>query len=136
MSSNYPIVKLTNGSNVYYSRTFNWSTTGVQMGSTPATVQFTLPNNLPLATYQLSVVASGLASTSSVSFIPPAFVDTRCATLSNGTAVPDVDPVFAGAQPGTVGTNAFGSVNAAIAAEPAGGTIIVNGSNGGGTGNF
>jgi autotransporter-associated beta strand protein len=136
MSSNYPLVRLTNGTSVFYARTFNWSTTGVQMGNTPATVQFTLPNNLPFANYQLSVVASGLSSVSSMSFTPPAYVDTRWVGLSNGTAVTDVDPVLSGNQAGTVGTGAYGTVNAAIAVVPAGGVVIVNGSTGGGTGNF
>jgi autotransporter-associated beta strand protein len=136
MSSNYPLVRLTNGTSVFYARTFNWSTTGVQMGNTPATVQFTLPNNLPFANYQLSVVASGLSSVSSMSFTPPAYVDTRWVGLSNGTAVTDVDPVLSGNQSGTVGTGAYGTVAAAIAAVPAGGVVIVNGSTGGGTGSF
>jgi autotransporter-associated beta strand protein len=136
MSSNYPLVRLTNGTSVFYARTSNWSTTGVQMGNTPATVQFTLPNNLPFANYQLSVVASGLSSVSSVSFTPPAYVDTRWVGLSNGTAVTDLDPVQSGNQPGTVGTGAYGTVAAAIAAVPTGGVVIVNGSTGGGTGNF
>src|SRR5207248_8899387 len=59
MSSNYPIVRLTSGGNVYYARTFNWSSTGVQTGATPVTTQFTLPANLPFAAYSLSVIANG-----------------------------------------------------------------------------
>ena len=48
--------------NVYFARTFNWSSTGVQTGSTPETTDFTLPAGLPLGTYQLTVVANGIAS--------------------------------------------------------------------------
>ena len=63
MSSNFPIVRLVGtGNRVYYGRTFNWSSTGVATGSTPVTTQFTLPATLPEGTYQLSVVANGIAS--------------------------------------------------------------------------
>jgi autotransporter-associated beta strand protein len=134
MASNYPIVRLTgttgtNSGKIYYARTFNWSNTGVQTGTTPVTTQFTLPDSLPADTYTLQVVANGIASTG-VSFIPPIFADTRWAGMANGTAVTDIDPVTPGNQKGTVGADAFGSVNAAIAAEPAGGTVVVNGYNG------
>ena len=52
MDSNYPIVELqaTDGSGqVYFARTFNWSSTGVATGSTPVTTEFSLPAGLPLA---------------------------------------------------------------------------------------
>src|SRR5262249_41774851 len=63
MSSNYPIVRLTDAAgHVTYARTFNWSSTGVATGSTSQTVQFTLPPGTPLSTYQLTVVANGIAS--------------------------------------------------------------------------
>jgi fibronectin-binding autotransporter adhesin len=62
MATNYPIVQLTSGSNVYYARTYNWSSTGVMTGSTPETTDFTLPAGLPLGTYSLSVIANGIAS--------------------------------------------------------------------------
>ncbi len=64
MSTNFPIVRLTAGNGrVYYARTFNWSSTGVATGSTPVTTQFSLPANLPEGTYNLTVVANGIAST-------------------------------------------------------------------------
>ncbi len=66
MSSNYPIVQLTASSgNVYYARTYKWSSNGVSAAgdTTAETVDFTLPSNLPQGTYQLSVVANGIAST-------------------------------------------------------------------------
>lgn len=62
MSSNYPIVRLVSGSQVYYARTFNWSSTGVATGSTPETVNFTVPGSVPNGTYSLYVVANGIAS--------------------------------------------------------------------------
>jgi hypothetical protein len=63
MSSNYPIVQLTdaNGS-VSYARTFNWSSTGVATGDTPVSTQFTLPNGIAPGDYSLSVIANGIAS--------------------------------------------------------------------------
>jgi hypothetical protein len=62
MNTNYPLVRLTNGANVYYARTYNWSSTGVATGSTPQTTEFTLPAGLPPANYQLQVIANGIAS--------------------------------------------------------------------------
>jgi autotransporter-associated beta strand protein len=137
MASNYPIVRLTAGSNVYYARTFNWSSTGVQTGSTPVTTQFTLPANLPFTTYSVSVVANGIASTTPMTLTPPVYADTRWAGMANGMTVTDADPVLAGNQGAVIGTNAFATVTAAIAAEPAGGVVIINGGNGANTfGNF
>jgi hypothetical protein len=65
MSSNYPLVRLTNAATgkVSYARTSNWSSTGVQTGSTPVTTNFTLPGGFTPGTYLLSVVANGIAST-------------------------------------------------------------------------
>jgi autotransporter-associated beta strand protein len=136
MSSNYPLVRLTSsGGTVYYARTTNWSSTAVATGSTPVTTQFTLPANLPIATYSLSVVANGIAS-APVNFSPPVYADTRWANLTQGATITDADPVAAGNQPAVFGANAFASVNAAIAAEPAGGMVIVNGADGSGFGIF
>ena len=133
MSSNYPIVRLTSaGGTVVYARTSNWSNTGVATGSAPVTTQFTLPANLPFGTYSLTVIANGIAS-SPVSFTPPIYADTRWVGLSDGTAIPDADPVTAGNQAATVGVNAFASVNAAIATAPALGTVVVNGDDGSNT---
>ena len=67
MSSNYPIVRLTNGSNVYYAKTTNWNRLGaVQTDSLADTAQFTLPAALPYGTYSLVVVANGFASNPTV----------------------------------------------------------------------
>ena len=64
MDSNYPIVRLTSNttSDVYYARTFNWSSTSVQTGTKILTTQFTLPANIPSDDYSLVVVANGNAS--------------------------------------------------------------------------
>src|SRR6185295_10399376 len=62
MASNYPIVRLTSGSNVYYARTSNWNSTGVKRGSAPDTAQFTTPASVSPGTYSLVVVANGISS--------------------------------------------------------------------------
>jgi hypothetical protein len=66
MASNYPIVQFTSLSTgqVYYGRTYDWSSVGVASGATPVSVQFTSPPSLPEGQYLLSVVANGIASTS------------------------------------------------------------------------
>jgi hypothetical protein len=67
MATNYPIVRLKSGPDVYYARTYNWNRTGVQTGTLPDTTLFTLPAGLPTGTYSLVVVANGNPS-DSVSF--------------------------------------------------------------------
>jgi len=69
MNTNYPIVRLTSETNVYYARTFNWNSTGVQRGNLADTTQFTLPAGLPAGTYSLVVTANGIAS-DTITFIP------------------------------------------------------------------
>ena len=64
MATNYPIVRLTSGTNVYYARTYNWSSVGVMTGSTPVTTEFTVPASVPNGPYSLVVVANGIASNS------------------------------------------------------------------------
>jgi hypothetical protein len=60
MDSNYPLVRLTNSlGQVYYCRTFNWSSTGVMTGNNPVSTEFTLPPGLPPGPYGLVVVANG-----------------------------------------------------------------------------
>ena len=65
MDTNYPIVRLVNGSNIYYATTYNWSYTGVFGGSTPETVDFTLPLGIPAGTYSVFAVANGIPSAAS-----------------------------------------------------------------------
>lgn len=70
MSSNYPIVYLTSGTNRYHARTYGWSSTGVQTGAQVVSTEFRLPANLPNGTYSLFVSASGTTSTA-VTFTVP-----------------------------------------------------------------
>ena len=75
MDSNYPIVQFVNGSSVYYATTYNWSDTGIFSGSTPETVDFTLPLGIPAGTYSVYAVANGITS-SPVSLTLPTTSDT------------------------------------------------------------
>jgi hypothetical protein len=60
---NYPIVRLINSSgNVYYSRTTNWSSVGVGMGSGSETVNFRLNSALTPGNYSLVVSGAGMSS--------------------------------------------------------------------------
>jgi len=62
MSTNYPIIRLTNSAGiVQYLRSFNW-TPGVATGTKPVTVQFLLPAKLSYGNYQLAVIANGIPS--------------------------------------------------------------------------
>lgn len=62
MATNYPIIRLTKGTNVYYAKTINWNSTGVRRGTAPDSTQFSLPAGLPAGTYSLQVIANGYAS--------------------------------------------------------------------------
>lgn len=61
-ATNYPIVRLEYGSEVYYCRTFNFSTMGLQTGTVIHSCQFRVPSNVPYKCYQLRVIANGIAS--------------------------------------------------------------------------
>jgi len=60
--SNYPIIRLSSGGKVYYMRSYNWNSTGVQRGTAPDTAYFSLPSTIPNGVYSLVVVANGIAS--------------------------------------------------------------------------
>jgi MYXO-CTERM domain-containing protein len=63
MAENYPIVWLTDASgNVFYCRTFNFSSMVPSVGPAPETAQFTTPAALPAGSYQLFVSAVGVPS--------------------------------------------------------------------------
>ncbi|MEO8711944.1 MAG: GEVED domain-containing protein, partial [Parafilimonas sp.] len=78
--TNYPVVRLTSGSNVYYCRTANWNSTGVQRGSAADNVTLTLPAGLPDGDYSLVVTANGIAS-------DPITLTTGCQQPSNLAAI-------------------------------------------------
>jgi hypothetical protein len=84
MDSNYPLVRLSDtNANVYYARTYDWSSTGVMTGTTPETTEFTLPSALPAGTYSLVVVANGVSS-DPVSFTADALRITPLAVFAAG----------------------------------------------------
>ncbi len=64
MGTNYPIVRLTNttNGNVFYCRTHDHSTMGVNTGTVVHTTQFTVPAGVPNGSYTLCVIANGIAS--------------------------------------------------------------------------
>lgn len=114
MDSNYPIVRLTAGSNQYYARTFNWSSTGIQTGSTPVSTEFTLPAAIldgGGGTYSLVVVANGISS-DPVMFSSPVWVDFT-----------NFIPFF---QNGTQNFP-YATLGQAVAAVPVGGSIFLKG---------
>ena len=84
MSSNYPVIRLTSGSNVYYVRTFNWNSTGVRRGNLPDTTQFTIPATVPAGNYSLVVTANGIASD------PISFTVVASASLSSSLTPPSI----------------------------------------------
>ncbi len=62
MNTNYPVIRLTSGTNVYYARTYNWNSCGVKTGSLVTTTNFTIPASVPEGTYSMVVTANGIAS--------------------------------------------------------------------------
>jgi hypothetical protein len=72
MSTNYPLVRLTGArGQVYYARTYHWTSTGVATGDTPVSTDFTLPAGVPTGHYSLVVVANGIASDPVAFTVPP-----------------------------------------------------------------
>jgi hypothetical protein len=64
MATNYPIVRIQNinTGNVYYCRTHNHSSMGVQTSNTAVSTQSTVPTNIEIGDYQQFVVANGISS--------------------------------------------------------------------------
>lgn len=63
MDSNFPLVRMTNSvGQVYYVRTYGWTSTGVMTSNQVVSTEFALPASLAAGTYSLEVVANGNAS--------------------------------------------------------------------------
>lgn len=63
MDSNFPLVRMTNSAGeVYYARTYGWTSTGVMTSNQVVSTEFALPASMPAGTYSLVVVANGIAS--------------------------------------------------------------------------
>jgi hypothetical protein len=105
---NYPIVRLTRvgTGDVHYARTFNWSNTGVATGSTPETVNFTLPAGMLPGRYSLVESGAGVSSA-------PIFI-----TITGFEVGP----------PGLTGTAALTPPGVGKAPAVAAGTVTVRGS--------
>ncbi len=75
MATNYPIVQFTDfGGNVFYGTTSGWSSTGVDTGSTPESVHFTLPAGHVLSDFNsIIVTANGIPSQPASIFTMGAF---------------------------------------------------------------
>ncbi|MEP6681660.1 MAG: T9SS type A sorting domain-containing protein [Parafilimonas sp.] len=86
MNSNYPLVRITVNSKVYYARTFNWSSTGVMRGNLNDTCYVTLPAGLPKGKYSIEVVANGISSTP-VNVGSAALNDENVSEISNAVAI-------------------------------------------------
>jgi len=89
MATNYPLVRLTDGAgNVYFARTFNWSSTALQTGSALQSTEFTLPPDAPDGTYALAVIASGIASAPVTLSIPDTAGDSAPTVATPAAAMP------------------------------------------------
>ncbi len=76
-SSNYPIVYLKNATGqVFFARTFDFSTLGLRTGTTPMSTRFVLPRGLPGGSYSLFVNAVGISSEPLAFTAPPSSVTT------------------------------------------------------------
>jgi hypothetical protein len=63
MDSNFPLVRISNSvGQVYYARTYGWTSTGVMTSNKVVSTEFALPASLPAGTYSLVAVANGIAS--------------------------------------------------------------------------
>ncbi|MFI5196186.1 MAG: T9SS type A sorting domain-containing protein [Chitinophagales bacterium] len=89
MATNYPIIRLKSGTDVYYARSYNWNRTGVMTGSLPDTAMFTLPATLPMGTYTLEVVANGNPSAPTSLTTCPDYVSNISAQQNGIYAYPD-----------------------------------------------
>ena len=119
MNSNYPLVRMTNAAgNVYYARTFNWSSTVVMTGSQIVSTEFIVPQYLPAGTYSLVVVANGNSSTPvSFTFAPDTL---QISSLTGFGAIgPNGGPVAAKSANYTLTNTGTSSINWSVGNIPA-----------------
>ena len=90
MASNYPIVQFTSqiDGSVHYARSFNWSSTGVATGNTSVSTQFTPPPEVTSGTWNVAVIANGIASPQ-VSLTVATPIVTALETQT-GAAIPEI----------------------------------------------
>jgi hypothetical protein len=61
-ATNFPVIRLQSGANVYYCRTSGHSTMGITPGSTIHWTQCAVPSTVPAGSYTMTVVANGIPS--------------------------------------------------------------------------
>jgi hypothetical protein len=135
MSSDYPIVRLTNSSgSVDYCRTYDWSSTGIMTGTNLVSTEFTLPTNLPVGIYGLVVSANGNSS-ASIPFIfsPDALLISPAAGFfAAGTAGGPFAPTSITLTLTNVGPSSLnwslGNTSTWLNASPSGGSLTPGGS--------
>jgi autotransporter-associated beta strand protein len=95
MDSNFPIVEyLDHNGSYHYARTFNWSSTGVQTGSTPVTTQYTLPAGVTDGAYRVQVVTNGIASSAVLNVLMDSALNNVTLKIDGGN--PTLYDVFSG----------------------------------------
>jgi hypothetical protein len=133
MDSNYPLVRLSDSTgNVYYARTYNWSSTGVMTGSKPESTEFILPSGMPAGTYSLVVAANGISS-SPVSFTADALrITPSTGFAAFGSTGGPFSPESAQLSLINVGTDSLnwsmGNLSQWLTVSPAGGSLAPGGS--------
>ena len=114
MNTNFPIVRLTDGTNIYYATTYNWNRIGVvATGSLPDTCIFQLPAGLPANTYSVTVIANGNPSA-------PFTINTSTVISPSGGTV-NVGETISLSDPATPGT--WSSASSAIASVASTGVV-------------
>jgi autotransporter-associated beta strand protein len=89
MDSNYPIIYVTNGTSVYYLKTFNWSSTDVMTSNRVITTDFVIPSGVPAGTYSLFVSANGISSDPVPFTITTISTNPSTVFLTNNDVAPD-----------------------------------------------
>ncbi len=123
-STNYPLVRLTNGTNVYYAKTTNWNRVGaVQTDSLEDTAIFT-PPAMPGGTYSLVVVVNGFASNPVLFSVFGASISSKTSTSCGGSSGSATVSVIGGISPYTYSWNP-GGASGATASNLSAGTYTV-----------
>ncbi len=134
VASNYPLVRLSNGTNVYYAKTSNWNRIGaVQTDSLEDTAYFTTAN-IPGGTYSLVVVVNGFASNPILlnvfGFSSVSETNINCPSVGTGSAT--VNGASGGISPYTYSWSDANSQTTANATGLSAGTYTVSVSDNGG----
>jgi len=96
MATNYPIIRITSGTTVYYARSYNWNRTGVMTGALRDTAQFTIPAGVTAGKYKLEVIANGIASDPHT-FIPgPLAISPSSPSVCSGSSITLTDSTSGG----------------------------------------